>query len=203
MEATHTPDTILIDRFKRGDKEAMDMLVNRHRPRAYAYAMRLSHDRDIAADVVADTFIRVNRAAATFKGKSAFSTWLHTLTKNCYLDLRKKTLLRATESFSQTYSTEEGAVERQYESSEPSPHAAAEGNARASVLSRAVEKLPLKQRTLILMFHVEMLAYEEIAEQLQIPIGTIKSRLHRARAVLRHTLESDRNLLGIEVAYAA
>jgi RNA polymerase sigma-70 factor (ECF subfamily) len=203
MQTIGPSDTMLIERFKKGDKTAMSALMDRHRPRAYAYAMRLSHDRDFAADVVADTFIRVNRSAASFRGKSAFSTWLHILTKNCYLDLRKKALLRVTESFSQTYLTDEGNFERQFESAGPSPHESAEEKARSILLINAVEKLPLKQKTLILMFHMEMLAYEEIAERLQIPVGTIKSRLHRARLVLRNALESDRYLLGVDAPCAA
>jgi RNA polymerase sigma-70 factor (ECF subfamily) len=203
MQATQTPDAILIDRFKKGDQAAMDTLVNRHRPRAYAYAMRLSHDHEMADDVVADTFVRVNRAAATFKGQSAFSTWLHTLTKNCYLDLRKKALLRVTESLDRPFYVQETGIERQFESTALTPHDRAECSAQADALAVAVGKLPPKQRTLIVMFHVEMLAYEEIADQLHIPVGTIKSRLHRARAVLRHTLDPDRFLLGVDAAYMA
>ncbi len=72
----------------------MDVLVNRHRSRVFAYAMRLSRDTSVAEDVVADTFYRAIRGASTYKGDSSFNTWLHTLAKNCYLDLRRKRLLR-------------------------------------------------------------------------------------------------------------
>jgi len=98
MNTIHISDSALIDRFARGDKAAVNLLVQRHMPLVLSHAMRLSHDREVADDVVADTFVRMNRALTTFSGRSAFSTWLYKLTKNCYLDIRKKSLSRATES---------------------------------------------------------------------------------------------------------
>ncbi len=203
MQGTYTPDAILIDRFSNGDKAAMDALVRRHLPRAFAYAMRLSHDHDVAADVVADTFIRVNRSAAGFKGHSAFSTWIHTLTKNCYLDIRRKALLRATETLDDPHYLDGSSVERQIASGEPGPYEFAEAGERAGVLTTAIENLPENQRVLVVLFHVKRLTYEEIAEDLRIPIGTIKSRLHRARITLQKALQPERYLLGLQVDLAA
>lgn len=203
MQANRIEDAVLIERFRQGDREAMDALVNRHRSRAYAHALRLSHDHDLAADVVAETFMRVNRGAAGFKEQSAFSTWLHTLTRNCYLDLRRVALSKRTESLDLPNFADGGVVDRHLESSAPSPHDVAERRARASVLCRAVERLPEDQRALVVMFHVEMLTYYEIADRLHLPLGTVKSRLHRARTALRPSLEADRFLLGCDGAYVA
>jgi RNA polymerase sigma-70 factor (ECF subfamily) len=175
----------------------MDALLHRYQGRVYAYANRLSPDRDMAADVVADTLIKVNRSLAKFKGRSAFGTWVHALTRNCYLDLRKKALSRVTESLDQPHVTDFGTVERQFESKAPSPHDLAEQGERSLLWARAVGKLPENQRRLVLLFHVSQLGYEEIASLTLLPIGTVKSRLHRARLALRVILAPDRFPLGI------
>ena len=193
MKTIQTSDDVLISRYIGGDKAAMDLLVSRHLPRVFAHAMRLSKNREVANDVVADTFIRVNRALASFNGRSAFTTWLHTLTRNCYLDTRQRALARFTESLDEPFAADTA----QAESMVRSPYEKAESRARARALMVAVEQLPVSQRLLVEMFHAEMLTYDEIAGRLQIPTGTVKSRLHRARFSMRKTLEPDWYLLGL------
>ena len=199
MKEYNTPDAMLIERFQNGDTTAMDTLISRHQARAYQYAYRLTRDRDVAADVVADAFVRVYRAAHTFKGQSAFTTWLYRILTNCFLDMRKKASSRPTVSLDASLQTEDGALERQLESEGKTPHEEAERAERGRAVALAVEQLPEYQRQMITMFHVDMLSYEEIAEQMDLPIGTVKSRLNRARLGLRHQLESDRELFGTEL----
>ena len=198
MKDHTTPDAILIERFQNGDADSMDALISRHQARAYQYAYRLTRDRDIAADVVADAFVRVYRAAHTFKGQSAFTTWLYRILTNCFLDMRKKASSRPTVSLDASLQTEDGTLERQLESDGKTPHEEAERAERGRAVSVAIENLPEYQRQMINMFHVEMLSYEEIADQMNLPIGTVKSRLNRARLGLRHQLESERELFGTE-----
>ena len=203
MKDYTTPDSILIERFQNGDADSMDTLISRHQARAYQYAYRLTRDRDIAADVVADAFVRVYRAAHTFKGQSAFTTWLYRILTNCFLDMRKKASSRPTVSLDASLQTEDGVLERQLESDGKTPHEEAERAERGRAVAVAVENLPEYQKQMINMFHVEMLSYEEIADQMNLPIGTVKSRLNRARLGLRHQLEADRELFGTETyAYA-
>lgn len=204
MKDHTTPDAILIERFQNGDSTAMDTLISRHQARAYQYAYRLTRDRDVAADVVADAFVRVYRAAHTFKGQSAFTTWLYRILTNCFLDMRKKSGSRPTVSLDASLQTEDGTLERQLESEGKTPHEEAEKAERGRAVSAAVENLPEYQKQMINMFHVDMLSYEEIADQMNLPIGTVKSRLNRARLGLRHQLENDRELFGTEsYAYSA
>jgi RNA polymerase sigma-70 factor (ECF subfamily) len=203
MKEYNTPDALLIERFQNGDTEAMDTLISRHQARAYQYAYRLTRDRDIAADVVADAFVRVYRAAHTFKGQSAFTTWLYRILTNCFLDMRKKSSSRPTVSLDASLQTEDGALERQLESDCKTPHEEAERAEQGRAVAIAVENLPEYQKQMINMFHVEMLSYEEIAEQMDLPIGTVKSRLNRARAGLRSQLEGNRELFGTELMVAA
>ncbi len=203
MKEYNTPDALLIERFQNGDTEAMDTLISRHQARAYQYAYRLTRDRDVAADVVADAFVRVYRAAHTFKGQSAFTTWLYRILTNCFLDMRKKSSSRPTVSLDASLQTEDGALERQLESDCKTPHEEAERAEQGRAVAVAVENLPEYQKQMINMFHVEMLSYEEIAEQMDLPIGTVKSRLNRARAGLRNQLESNRELFGTELMATA
>ncbi len=194
MKEAKTPDAFLIERFQRGDMDAMDTLIQRHQARAYQYAFRLTRDRDVAADVVADAFVRVYRAAHTFKGQSAFTTWLYRILTNCFLDMRKKSNSRPSVSFEATVQTEDGSVEVQFEDMAPSPYEEAERQEKNRSVNHALETLPEYQQAILLLYHVEMLSYEEIAETLELPIGTVKSRLNRARVGLGQALTPEKSL---------
>jgi len=194
MKDGQVSDALLIERFQGGDNAAMDRLIQRHTTRAYQYAFRLTRDRDVAADVVADAFVRVYRAAHTFKGQSAFTTWLYRILTNCFLDMRKKASSRPCVSLEATLQTDDGLLERQFESESRTPHEEAERVERECAIGLAVQDLPEYQKAMITMFHVEMLSYEEIAQVLDLPIGTVKSRLNRARLGLRQALEPEREL---------
>jgi RNA polymerase sigma-70 factor (ECF subfamily) len=203
MKDGQTPDSLLIERFQGGDNRAMDALIQKHQKRAYQYAFRLTRDRDVAADVVADAFVRVCRAAHTFKGQSAFTTWLYRILTNCYLDMRKKASTRPTVSLEATLLTDDGSVERQFESVGPSPHDEAERLERSLSIEDAVSHLPEYQRAILIMFHAETLSYEEIAEVLDLPIGTVKSRLNRARIGLREQLQPLQEMFSTNYAFMA
>ena len=194
---------MLIERFQRGNNQAMDTLIQRHQARAYQYAFRLTRDQDQAADVVAEAFVRVYRGANTFKGQSAFTTWLYRILTNCYLDIRKKASSRPSVSLEETLQTDEGLLGRQFESEAPSPHEEAERSERERSIQYAVSELPEYQKAMVMMFHVEMLSYEDIAEVLDLPIGTVKSRLHRARTGLREALEGEKVLFNAPYAMSA
>jgi RNA polymerase sigma-70 factor (ECF subfamily) len=185
---TTIDDSILIARFQRGDQSAIETLIQRHQARAYQYAYRLTRSADEAADVVSEAFVRVFRAISSFKGESAFSTWLHRIITNCFLDRRKKASARPTVSLESTLNVGGSEMERQFEDHAPTPHQEAERFERGSRLDRAIGKLPEYQRAIIVMYHVEMLSYEEIAATLKLPMGTVKSRLNRARLAMRELL---------------
>lgn len=193
MSATQD-DQVLIERAQKGDRGAFDSLVRRHERRAYQYAFRLTSNPEEAADVVADAFVRVFAALHNFKGQSAFSTWLYRILTNCFLDMRKKDKSKYQTSLESALQTEEGEVERQIEDDGPSPGEEAERMERARAVQGAIEQLPEYQRAMIMMYHAEGLAYEEIAEALDLPIGTVKSRLNRARLSLRELLAKQTEL---------
>jgi RNA polymerase sigma-70 factor (ECF subfamily) len=188
-------DDVLIRRAQSGDRAAFDALVSKYEIKAYQYAFRLTRNSEEASDVVAEAFIRVFNAIANFKGNSSFSTWLYRIMTNCFLDLRKK--VKPVSSLEVATSTGSGEVERQLEDPNPTPHEQSEKTEREERVERAVNRLPEYQRAMIVMYHVDLLTYEEIAEALDLPIGTVKSRLNRARLSLRDLLIKDQELFKI------
>lgn len=190
-------DSVLIARAQRGDRDALDALIRKYEKRAYQYAYRLTSNPEEAADVVADAFVRVFGALPNFKGNSAFTTWLYRILTNCFLDQRKKDKNRPASSLEAALQTDEGDLERQFESQDDTPDEVAERHQRERVFETAVAMLPEYQRVMVTLYHAEMLSYEEIAETLDLPIGTVKSRLNRARMSLREMLVRDEELFNI------
>jgi RNA polymerase sigma-70 factor (ECF subfamily) len=188
MSVGANEDAILIERSQQGDRSAFDLLIRKYERRAYQFAFRLTKNSEEAADVVADSFVRVHSALKSFKGQSAFTTWLYRILTNCFLDIRKKERSRPSVSLEAALHTEEGDLERQIEDEAPTPADEAEARERQAVVESAIDRLPEYQRAMIVMYHGEGLAYEEIAEALDLPIGTVKSRLNRARLSLREQL---------------
>jgi RNA polymerase sigma-70 factor (ECF subfamily) len=189
MSKVQADDGLLIDRSRSGDLTAFDQLVSKHRQRAYQYAFRLTRDPEEASDIVAESFIRMYKALDNFKGDSAFTTWMYRIATNCFLDIRKKKRSKPSISLEATVQTNDGEVAYQFEDTTASPHDQAERTEAMSAVQQAVELLPEYQKAIIVMYHAEMRSYEEIAETLRLPIGTVKSRLNRARLSLRTLLE--------------
>ena len=189
MTKVTADDGMLIERSRRGDRAAFDQLVSKHQQRAYQYAYRLTRDPEEAADVVAESFIRMFKALDNFKGDSAFTTWMYRIATNCFLDIRKKKRSKPAISLEATVQTTDGEVAYQFEDTNSSPHEEAERTEAMSAVQDAIEQLPEYQRAIIIMYHAEMQSYEEIASALNLPIGTVKSRLNRARLSLRNLLE--------------
>ena len=189
MTKVNADDEMLIARSRRGDRSAFDQLVAKHQQRAYQYAFRLTRDPEEAADVVAESFIRMFKALENFKGDSAFTTWMDRIATNCFLDIRKKKRSKPAVSLEATVQTNDGEVTYQFEDHSSTPHEEAERSEAMTAVQQAVEMLPDYQRAIIIMYHAEMQSYEEIAATLKLPIGTVKSRLNRARLSLRALLE--------------
>ena len=188
---------MLIQHYQDGERSALDALIQKHQARAYQYAFHLTKDPDVAADVVSDSFLKVYKALDKFKGDSAFSTWLYRIITNTFFDMRKRQSIRHTTSLEAHLHTEEGEVEIQIEDPTQSPLEEAEQKDRERTIGSAVRQLSSYQKAIVLLYHVEMLSYSEIAEVLDLPIGTVKSRLNRARLSLRELLHADREMFAV------
>lgn len=178
----------LIQRCKQGDRSAFDDLIRCYERRVYNYAYRLCGRYDDANDLASETFVRVFNSVNSFRGDSSFITWLFRIVTNVYLDDKKRKRSRPAESLDEMLELEESTVVRQIEDTAPTPPQKAESTERTEIIQRAIESLPDYQRMMIVLYHSEGRSYEEIAEVLKLPIGTVKSRLNRARMSLRQLL---------------
>lgn len=197
MSERYLEDTLLVNRAQSGDRTAFNALVQKHQARAYQYAYRLTRNPEEASDIVVEAFLRVYNAIHNFKGQSSFITWLYRIMTNCYLDHKKRDKSKRNVSLEATLQTESGELTRQIEDSGPSPYEQTEKDARSIRMEQAVSQLPDYQRAMIVMYHSEMMSYEEIAAALDLPVGTVKSRLNRARLSLRDLLAKDEELFRI------
>lgn len=193
--ATPDEDARLVQRARGGDMDAMDALVRRHYRSVFNLAFRLCNNHDDAHDIVSETFIRVYNALPNFRGESHFTTWLYRIVRNVFLDERKKQRLRSHSSLEELVELEDSSVARQIEDPRPGPAAAIERGERHTLVQEAVLELPELQRLMIGLYHFQHRSYEEIAEIMELPIGTVKSRLNRARLALKNKLSGARELL--------
>lgn len=194
MQMVNEDDRLLIERHQSGDADAFDELVRRYIERAYQYAFRLTRDPDEAADVVAESMLRVLRALPSFRGGSTFSTWLYRIVTNCFLDMRKKRSYRLGSDLERMFAGDEVLAQSPYGVARKSTYAAVVRRECMARIEQAVEALPEYQKLIVVMYHAEALSYEEIAEILNLPVGTVKSRLNRARQGIRRSLHAQRDL---------
>jgi RNA polymerase sigma-70 factor, ECF subfamily len=184
----------LIAKCKEGDRNAFDTLIRRYEKRVYNLAYRLSGHYDEANDISVDAFLRVFQALKLFRGEANFSTWLFRIVTNVYLDRRKRMRNKQHLSLEEYIALEENSVARQIEDPDPQPADLAETRERNDAVRLAISTLPDYQRAMIVLYHTEGLSYEEISEVLDLNIGTVKSRLNRARLTLREKLQPQKEL---------
>ncbi len=172
-------DAQLVDRFNGGDRRAFDELMRAHEDRIFAVCLRVLADREAALDAVQETFITVYRKASQFSGKSSFSTWLYRVAVNiCYDQLRRSRRHRA-----------------QPLPDLHDPEDARSGDALASVelrpdIETALARVPEEFRYALVLSDLEGLSLQEIADVLEVPIGTVKSRVFRGRRLLAEQLRN-------------
>jgi RNA polymerase sigma-70 factor, ECF subfamily len=171
-------DQDLLARHVAGDPDAFGELVRRHRDRLWAVALRTLGDREEAADAVQDALVSAYRAAHTFRGQSAVTTWLHRITVNACLDRARKAASRKTSPVDDT--------ERLEQLLEPHESAAApaERNDLHRQLLEALGTLPPDQRAALVLVDMQGYPVAEAARVLDVPTGTVKSRCARGRARL-------------------
>ncbi|GAA3240328.1 RNA polymerase sigma factor SigM [Streptomyces lavendulae] len=177
-----------------GDPHAFGELVRRHRDRLWAVALRTLGDREEAADAVQDALVSAYRAAHTFRGDSAVTTWLHRITVNACLDRARKAASRRTSPLDDT-----DRLERLLE-----PHESAEAPAERQDLHRqllaALDTLPVDQRAALVLVDMQGYPVAEAARVLGVPSGTVKSRCARGRAKLLPMLTHLRTNAGYNTA---
>jgi len=187
-----TPDDLeLVERCRRGEVAAFNALFARHCSWVCNLAFRLTGSREDAEDMTQNAFLRAYRALGSYDGRAAFTTWLYRITVNVCLDEIKRRGRRPTPITSIIPEESDGP-----EINDPAPdlEAEVEASERRRVLLEAIHSLPAKHRSVLVLFELEGLSYEEMAAALGTNVGTIKSRLNRARLALRDRLEPVKEL---------
>jgi RNA polymerase sigma-70 factor (ECF subfamily) len=179
-------DRALVERSQRGDLAAFETLVEKYRQRVWRLAFNVLRDREDAWDVAQEAFVRAWQALEKFKGQSAFYTWLFRITMNAASDRLRQRGARGRAFGTERISDEE--MERTMADTETPPDEQAASSERRERIMKALDALPEHHRTIIMLGDLEGLSYREIADVLDIPMGTVMSRLHNARKKLRDVL---------------
>jgi RNA polymerase sigma-70 factor (ECF subfamily) len=177
----------LIDCIRSGQTHYFQQLVDRYQARIYATVVAMLGNRQDAEDVVQETFMTAYRKLHQFQQKSSFYTWLYRISFNLAIDLQRKGG-KAKKVFSNHFTDD--APLTLHPSAADSPEHFAIQNERSAMVRRALQQLDTDRRNIIAMRDIEGLDYSEIAVVLDLPIGTVRSRLHRARLELRDILKA-------------
>ena len=182
------PEAEAIERAKQGDAEAFQVLYDMHRRRVYSLCLRMTTNTAEAEDLTQEAFLQLFRKIATFRGESAFSTWLHRMAVNVVLMQLRKKGLQVVPLDDTTDGNEEEAPKKDFGAQDP----ALAGSIDRIRLEKAVESLPPGYRTIFVLHDVEGYEHNEIAEIVGCSIGNSKSQLHKARMKLRELLKTSR-----------
>jgi RNA polymerase sigma-70 factor, ECF subfamily len=187
-KSTEPSDAEVIARAQRGDAEAFRLLYEKHKRRVYSLCLRMTANTAEAEDLAQEAFLQLYRKIGTFRGESAFSTWLHRLSVNVVLmHLRKKSLPVVSLEES-TQSGEDDATKRDFGADD----IALAGSVDRLQLQRAVDSLPPGYRMIFVLHDVEGYEHNEIAKIAGCSVGNSKSQLHKARMKLRDLLRINR-----------
>jgi RNA polymerase sigma-70 factor (ECF subfamily) len=179
-----SPDAIetLIDRCLQGDQVAWDAVVRQYRRKVFNVAYKFVARHDEAEDLTQEIFLKIFKSLDTFDRRANFQTWLISVSRNLCIDH-----YRSVRKERETMDRDVDASELAPESREASPIAALEQRDRVALLRQAMAGLPATLRTAVLMRDIQELSYQEIADRLSLPEGTVKSRINRGRLELaRH-----------------
>lgn len=176
-EGTAEEEKLLVRRAARGDEEAFRGLVLAHQQRIFALLVRMTGDRDVARELTQDCFVRAFRGLRAFREEAAFATWLTRIAlnvANSYFSSRSYRERRRT-----------GPLEPYHERLVPPATEDSFDTTALARLQEAIGCLPDRSREVIALCALELKSYEEAAQILKIPVGTVRSRLHNARRMLR------------------
>ncbi|MBM4220604.1 MAG: RNA polymerase sigma factor RpoE [Gammaproteobacteria bacterium] len=182
-------DQLLVERAQRGDRGAFDLLVLKYQQKILKLVMRFVRDPADALDVSQEAFIKAYRALPAFRGDSAFYTWLYRIAinaaKNHLAAAQRKPLEQELDSQDPDYYASDAHLR-----DEESPEGLVMQEQLRQTISRAMNALPDELRTAIMLREIEGLSYEEIAQAMDCPVGTVRSRIFRAREAIDASIGS-------------
>jgi len=192
MQEALAGESLLIERCQQGDTIAFDRLVERHGQWVYNLAYRMIGDREEAHDIAQEAFVRAFAAIKGFRRGSSFATWLYRVTANVCLDEIKRRRRRPAPATSFL-----SGENQRPDPPDPAPDVAqrVEAIERRELVRRAIASLPLHHRLPLVLCELQGCSYDEVAAIMKTNVGTVKSRLNRARLALKKALEPHLELL--------
>lgn len=186
----------LISKAKNGDKTAFEEIIGLYEKKVFSTIYYMVKNENEIEDIAQEVFVKIYKNLKNFKEESSLYTWIYRITINVCIDelKRKKNIVYIDERLR----TEDGEVEMQLEDETKGPEKLAEEEELKRKLTSCVRKLPIDQRTMIILRDIKGFTYMEIAEMTKMNLGTVKSKINRARASLKKILEEDGTFLEYE-----
>jgi len=177
-------DRILIERCLKGEEKAFEELLNKYKNPVFSICYRMVRNHTDAEDLAQEAFIRTFSVLDRYDPSYPFSSWLYRITSNLCIDFLRRAK-DGTVSLDQPIVGAEGDMQRQFPSNVVKPDRIVESDEMMAALEEAIGTLPDHYRIIVILRHQEQLSYEEISENLGIPLGTVKARIHRARNMIK------------------
>lgn len=178
----------LIGKAKQGDMHAFEELILKHEKIVYNLALRMMNHSEDAKDISQEVFLKAYRSLANFDERSAFSTWLYRITHNTCIDEMRRRKGKQNYSLEEELENEEGSMQRQIADEGDTPEESLLREEQKSELLQALENLSEEHKAAIILRDVKGFSYEEIAEILEVSLGTVKSRISRGRNQLKNEI---------------
>ena len=182
-------DKVLIEEILGGNQKAFTILVNKHRESVYHVIFKIVKDREEARDLVQDTFIKVFNSLSSYRPEFRFTTWLYKIAANCSIDYLRRRKIQAL-SLDEKIQTKYGELSFEVADWSYNPEIELSAKQKGFSIDQAIKSLPKKYRDVIVYRHQNDKSYQEIAEILKVPIGTVKARIFRGRELLKKKLRS-------------
>ena len=179
-----------------GNTNAFEDLVLEYQDRVYHIALKMTSSQEDAFDLSQETFLKAYRTLGSFRGESGFGSWLYRMCANLCIDFLRKRKRRGQEQILSLDETDEVGRPRELPDLRYEPQRELERKEQRMQVREGLRRLPEEQRLILILRDVEGLSYQEISETLSIELGTVKSRIYRARARLAALLASDGNFSG-------
>jgi RNA polymerase sigma factor (sigma-70 family) len=181
-------DRQLIDMALQGDERAFETLLNKYRNLVFSIMIKMVRNHQEAEDLTQEAFMKAFNSLSSFNDEFAFSTWLMKIASNNCIDFLRKRKLR-TYSIHEPIQYKDEKIEIDIPDHEPTPEKHLLQNERAKMIQTAIDELPERYRYVVLLRHKEEKSYEEISEILNLPLGTVKAQIFRAREILNKKLK--------------
>jgi len=175
-----------------GDQRAYEMLTDKYRRSLQFHVARMVKDSEQVEDLVQEALVKAFNNLESYNSNYAFSTWLYRITTNHTIDYLRKKKLQTT-SIDKPIKTRDGELSFELEDEDSETDRAIIRKQRQKIISTAIKNLPEKYRQVIEMRHIEELSYQEISEELDLPLGTVKAHIFRAREMLYKALKDKRD----------